>query len=165
MISPVRVTGLSEIEQKLIALGDKRGTAVLRRSMLKAAQPIVEQAKANIASRSKGSGALHKSMGARFSTGAKSSGIGLPALGRRFTVQIAPLRSDRTAVALYNLAYRRRAKQIFHGHLIEFGFTSRSGRRVAGQPFLRPALDSRSTEAIQMLADQLRLGIERLLKQ
>lgn len=165
----VQAHGLREVEKQLIALGDKRGTRVLRRGMLSAAKPILQQAQQNISTRRRGSGALHQSLGMRFSAGKPGSrglfSFGEPPLGGTFTVEIGPRRSDRTAIALYNLFYRRRISRIFYGHFIEFGFTARSGRRVSPAPFLKPALDSKSSQAVTLLGSELRKGIARLLRE
>lgn len=186
MVAAVQVRGLKEIEQQLIMLGSKAGTKILRRAMLKATEPIAEHAKQTVAGWEGGSGALHLSIARRFTAGrAKSffSEFLLPALGGRFNVEIAPRRKNRTAVALHNLFYGRRRKGIFYGHLLEFGHRigtrstgwlhKLSGRgkkggqslgRVAAKPFLKPALDARGSEAINIMAEELRVGIDRELR-
>lgn len=140
-------------------LGSKDGTKVLRAAMMRAAEPIEKQAEMNAAAMPNGSGALEKSIGRRFVVGKQASSTFLPDLGGRFTVVIAPLKSSRVAVALYNLFYRRKRRGIFHGHFVEFG-TKRSKK----QPFLAPALNARGPQAVSVLADEIRKGIERLLK-
>lgn len=155
----IKVTGLKEIEAELQKLGSRDGTRVLRAAMMRAAQPIQKQAQLNAARLPNGSGALERSIGRRFVVGRQGSGIFEPPLGGRFRVVIAPLKTSRVAVALYNLFYRRKRRGIFHGHFVEFG-TKRSKR----QPFLAPALNARGSQAVGMLADEIRKGIERLLK-
>lgn len=156
----IKVTGLRELEKQLQALGSKDGTRVLRAAMMRAAEPIQKQAQINAAALPNGSGALEKSIGRRFVIGTqKSASQFLPDLGGRFTVVIAPLKTSRVAVALYNLFYRRKRKGLFHGHFVEFG-TNRSKK----QPFLAPALNARGPQAVAVLADEIRKGIERLLK-
>jgi HK97 gp10 family phage protein len=51
---------------------------------------------------------------------------------------------------------RDRRKASRYAHLIEYGSS-----RQAAQPFLRPALDEKSHEVIQVMADAMRSGIER----
>lgn len=158
----VKVSGLKEIEKQLQTLGSQDGTKVLRAAMMRAAKPIEDQAKTNAAALPNGSGSLEKSIGRRFVVGRQQSGLLLlPSLGGRFSVLIAPIKSNRVAVALYNLFYkpRRKRRGIFHGHFVEFG-TARSKK----QPFLAPALNARGAQAVGMLADEIRKGIERLLK-
>lgn len=156
----IKVTGLREIEAELQKLGSKDGTRVLRAAMMRAAEPIQKQAQMNAAQLPNGSGALEKSIGRRFVIGTqKAAGQFLPALGGRFAVVIAPLKTNRVAVALYNLFYRRKRRGLFHGHFVEFG-TKRSRK----QPFLAPALNARGPQAVAVLADEIRKGIERLLK-
>lgn len=158
----IKVTGLKEIEAELQKLGSKDGTRVLRAAMMRAAQPIEQQAKMNAANLPNGSGALEKSIGRRFVVGRQESSLLiLPSLGGRFSVLIAPIKSNRVAVALYNLFYkpRRKRRGIFHGHFVEFGT-----KRAKKQPFLAPALNARGAQAVGVLADEIRKGIERLLK-
>lgn len=158
----ITVTGLREVEEKLIALGQKTGTKILRQSMLAAARPILDQAKSNVQSISGGSGALHKSLGMKFYIGKQNFATdnGLPALGTsggRFTVQIAPLKTDRTALALHNLFYGRRRRGIFYGHLVEFGHRNRGGKGfTSAHPFLLPALNAKGPAAVAALADEIR---------
>lgn len=159
------MTGLKEVEAQLLKLGSVEGTKVLRAGMLQATRPIVDQAKANAAGIQKGSGSLERSIGRKFIVGrsefAKFIGTfsqTLPNLGGAFTVQIAPIKSSRVAIALHNLFYKRKRRGIFHGHFLEFG-TQRS-KRI---PFLRPAIDARGAQAVQELAGEIKAGIEKLL--
>ena len=163
----IKVTGLKEVEATLQSLGSKAGTKILRQSMLAAARPILNQAKANAESIKEGSGALHKSLGSRFYAGARNVADDSQVLnmGGRFTVSIAPIKRNRVAVALHNLFYGRKRRGIFYGHLLEFGHADRAGKSVPARPFLKPALDSRGSQAVSTLADQLRARIARHLKQ
>jgi len=156
----IKVTGLREIERQLKELGSKTGTKILRASMLAANKPILEQAKSNVAGISGGSGALHKSMGDRFYAGkAPADGLfDVPSMGGRFSVITAPMKKNRTAVALYNLVYKRKRRGIFHGHFLEFGT-----EKIKARPFLKPALDSKGPGAVQSLADELRKRIAKQL--
>lgn len=158
----IKVKGLKEIEAQLVKLGSKDGTRVLRAAMLKGAKPIEEQARAN-ASAIKRSGALGLSIGSRFLVGAQKAAaslfIQLPAMGGRFTVTIAPLLKSKLAISLYNLRYRRKRRGIYHGHFLEYG-TAKSSKR----PFLKPALDTRGAQAISIFADEIRKGIDRMLR-
>jgi hypothetical protein len=161
----IKVSGLKEIEKQLSELGSKTGTRILRASMLAANKPILEQAKANIASIQNGSGSLHQSMGARFFAGQKQvNDAGVPQMGGRFSVQTAPIRKNRAAIALHNLVYGRRRKGIFHGHLLEFGHKTVNGKQVPSRAFLRPALQSKGASAVALLAEQLRIRIDRQLR-
>lgn len=159
----IEVKGLREVEQNLLKLKSKDATRVLRAGMLRAAKPIEAQAKQNAASISQGSGALEKSIGSQFQVGGRESEFSiaaiLPNLGGRFSVVIGPLRRSKVAVALYNLFYKRRRRDIYHGHLVEF-----PTKRTSAQPFLKPALDAKGPGAVQILADEIKAGIDRMLK-
>lgn len=161
----VEAKGFREIENRLIALGSKDGTKVIRRALLVAAEPIVEQAKHNVATQSNRSGSLLLSIGRRFVIGAKSrlSTI-LPGLGGRFSATIAPFKGNRVATALHNLVYGRTRRGIFHGHLVEFEHKTRAGTSVPARPFLEPALRSRARDAVNIFRAEIKVGIERLLR-
>jgi HK97 gp10 family phage protein len=157
----IKVRGLKEVEAQLLKLGSKEGTKVLRAAMLRATKPIQDEAKSNAAAIPNGSGALEKSIGRRFEiSGRGVFGEGLlPNLGGKFNVSIAPLRSSRVAIALYNLFYQRKRKRrgIFHGHFVEFGI------RGPARHILSRALNSRGPQAVSTLADEIKSGIDRLL--
>jgi hypothetical protein len=155
----IKVTGLREVEAQLLKLGSKDGTKVLRSGMLRAAKPIELQAEANAAAIPNGSGALEKAIGRRFQIAGRAVfGEGqLPSMGGRFSVVIAPIRNSRVAIALYNLFYKRKRRGIFHGHFVEF-------KNNGGRHILSRALNTRGAQAVQSLASEIKVGIERLLK-
>lgn len=187
----IEARGFREIDARLAALKSRDGTRIIRRALLVAAEPIVEQAKHNVQTQSNRSGSLALSIGARFVIGAKPGLLSLlPDLGRRFAAVIAPLKGNRVATALHNLVYGRRRKNIFHGHFIEFGHrvaTSLTGRlrrsqsavaravsrgdfsgigagSVRAEPFLAPALRARARDAVNIFRAELKDGIDRLLR-
>lgn len=162
MASGIKISGLKEVERQLLKLGSKDGTRVLRAAMFRATKPIEDQSRANAAAIQKGSGSLEKSIGRRFVIGKEKRSVFaqvLPSLGGTFTVIITPIKKSRVAVALYNLFYRRKRRGIIHGHFLEFGTS-----RFAKKQFLKPALDARGSQAVNALADEIRKGIENLLK-
>lgn len=168
----MKVSGFAEIEKELLKLSDARGTKILRASMLAAAKPIAAQARANAAAIAKGSGALSLSIAVggfsvknRLDVGAWLGAL-VPAMGATFNVSVGPKSKHPTAVALYNIFYKRKRKRkgIYHGGFIEFKHLSKSGSTVAAKPFLEPALRSRSSEAVTIFADRMRQGIARALR-
>lgn len=169
----IKVTGLREVEAQLAELGSRTGTRILRRAMMLGAVPIEQHAERTVAGWPRGSGALHQSIGRRFylSSGTPVSEASLPPMGNRFAVQIAPLRKNRTALALYAMHYGKRIKGIFYGHLLEFGHMKRQGKKLVGpvgrvpaRPFLLLALQSEASAAVNIMANELRAGIERELR-
>lgn len=156
----INVSGLKQVEAQLQKLGSKDGTKVLRAAMFRATKPIEDQARSNAAAIPTGSGALSKSIGRRFIVGISNVFTSLlPNLGGRFSVIVAPIKSSRVAVALYNLFYKRKRRGIYHGHFVEFGT-----RRSKKHAFLRPAIDARGGQAVSVLADEIRKGIDNLLR-
>lgn len=155
----IKVTGLKEAEAQLIKLGSREGTKVLRSAMMAAAKPIQDQAKINAGAIEHGSGALQKSVGRRFKIGQQLSfGALLPSMGGKFSVVIAPMKTSRVAIALYNLFYHTKRRGIFHGHFVEFGT-----RRSRKHPFLKAALDSKGPQAVESLASEIEKGVAKLL--
>lgn len=140
--------------------------------MLAAGKPIAEQARANAAALAGGSGALALSIAVGSFTATNNLNAGalldamLPNMGSKFSVSIGPKRKHKTAIALYNLFYRRKQQRrgIYHAQFVEFSHRSKSGAVVAAQPILAPALRSRQGEAVTIFADRMKAGIARELR-
>lgn len=188
----IKVRGLKEVEQQLIALGSKDGTRILRRSMFLAGAPIEERAKARAAALPNGSGAMEKAITKRVTAGPKASFGVSPEMGSRFSVEIFPKAKNRTAIALHNLFYGRKRKGIFYGHLLEWGHRigtrktgylrkltagarrrfkdgriaggSASSGEVAPRPIFLPALQAGAARAVVIFRREVMAGIERQLK-
>lgn len=188
----VKVRGLKEIEQQLIALGSKEGTRILRRATFLAGVPIEERAKARAAALPNGSGAMEKAITKRVTAGPKASFGVSPEMGSRFSVEIFPKAKDRVAIALHNLFYGRKRKGIFYGHLLEWGHRigtrktgylrkltagarrrfkdgraaggAASGGTVAPRKIFEPALKAGAGRAIVIFRREVIAGIERQLK-
>jgi HK97 gp10 family phage protein len=156
----MKLEGLKELEQKLIALGKKDGSRAIRSGVLAAGKVILARARQNAAGIERGSGALALSLGARF---VREGSDEVP-VGRRFVVQIGPRANLKVAIALYNLAYRRRVKGIYYGHLIERGYQHVGGKRIPGRPFLRPALQQTQAQAINAFRTGVGKAIDRIVK-
>lgn len=158
-MTTVIVRGLKELDAKLTQLSQVAAQKAMRNAIFAASKPILDQAKANAAAWPKGSGAIKESLTRTYSKGLLDTGT-------KFTVSVGPKAKNRTAIALYNLVYKRRRpiRGIYYGHLLEFGHKDRAGGDVAAKPFLLPALESKKDEATQILADKLRQNIEKALK-
>jgi hypothetical protein len=46
-------------------------------------------------------------------------------------------------------------------HLVEFGFMHKGGNMVAARPFIRPAMDAKAKEALEIMQQVISLGILR----
>lgn len=156
----IKVTGLKELQRKLVEIGSVAGTKSMRGAMMAATRPIQDQAKNTAPVRS---GALRQAVGRTF--GVRSFGGALSfgdSAGSNFSVLIGPKVRNRTAVALYNLIYkpRRPRRGIFHGHFVEFG--TKSGVRATN--WLRNALQSQANQSVSKLAVELRTRIEKVAR-
>jgi HK97 gp10 family phage protein len=152
----IKVTGLKELQARLVEIGSVAGTKAMRSAMFTASKPILDRAKANAPVRS---GALRQAISRTFAVralgGAYLFGDGP---GSRFSILVGPKTKNRTAVALYNLVYKakRPRRGVYHGHFLEFG-TRRGTRRT---DFLRRAIESSASEAVSKLAEALKKRIE-----
>lgn len=157
----IKVTGLKELQKKMIEIGSVSGTKSMRSAMMVATKPIQGQAKATAPTRS---GALREAVGRTFGVrtfgGTFSFG---DSAGSRFSVLIGPKVRNRTAIVLYNLIYKpkRPRRGIVHGHFLEFG--TKSGLRATN--WLRNALQSQASPSVSKLAVELKNRIEKVAKQ
>lgn len=158
----MKLEGLRELEDKLRALGAKDGARALRTAVLAAGKVIADRARQNAEKLPTGSGAYALSLGVRFVRAAGADDT-VP-IGRRFVAQIGPRPKLPAALALYNLAYRRQARGIFYGHLIERGFKHRSGKQVRAKPVLLPAMLATRSQAIEKFRVTLGRAITRITR-
>lgn len=152
----IKVTGLKELQKKLIEIGSVSGTKSMRASMMAATKLIQDRAKSTAPRRS---GALATAIGRTFSVKNSSGSIFTgEGSGARFSVLIGPKVKNKTAVALYNLVYKRKRPRrgIIHGHFLEFG----TARGVKATNWLRNALQTVAQQSVDKLAEQLKRRIE-----
>lgn len=152
----MEVTGLKELEARLLELDALAAQKLLRRAARRSLIRLERQATANAESFSR-SGALAESI--------KIANV-KPRGSETVAVQVGPKKKDKRAVALQNIYYRRRRKGIFYGHLVEFdrGVRGSSGRRVPGRPWFRPAWDATRTGIVPEFQRILAQGISRIEK-
>jgi HK97 gp10 family phage protein len=153
-----QVSGFQELDKQLAKLKGPVALRVLKSAMLAASKPIEERARANLRRHSR-SGALALSIGRRFAPDAKADKI-----GQRFVVTVGPIKGNRTAVALHNLAYRRNRRGVFYGHFLERGFQHTSGKAVPARPFLVPALRATQAQVINIFKSELQRKLLRLAR-
>lgn len=173
MPNRVKVEGLQEIEKRLIAMGSVNGTKALKSAMYYAFKPTLDLAKAKVPVRS---GSLRDSLTRGFTSARRSTMLGF-ASGSRFQVSIYPKSKKKSAVNLYNNRYKKHAKRIRHGHLIEFGWKPKyrasfkqrtyGGWRggisaVPARPFLGPALRATSQTIVDRFSGRIGKSMERI---
>jgi hypothetical protein len=166
----MKLTGARELEELMVkGLPPAFGRRALIAGMKKAAEPMVTYAKARVPSpTSKSSGALRHSIGIqtlRYETGATTP-EGEPAVA---WLKIGP-KSGQGKLALQAWmiykSYYSKGKislkkgapigQIRHGHLVEWGFTMRDGRKYPGRPFLKPAAQVGAPIAFKIVVAETR---------
>lgn len=150
----VKVSGLQELETKMVELGQIAGTKAMRSAMWYATTPLLSRAKELVSNRS---GSLQVALSRRFVVGAASNLLA-SATGSKFTVQVLPKAKNRTAIALYNLVYKpkRPRRGIFYGHLVEFDHrVGKSSRVVQGTHFLLNALRATQTTVMSRFVEAL----------
>ena len=171
----VKMTGAKELEELMIkhlpaTVARKRTLQGLRRASL----PTLNYAKAKVAQRS---GALHMSLGTQVLPWRGSRAI-IGEEGSFAAIRMGPLSGQGAkafaAWATY-LAYYKGGVidlkkgapigRIRHGHLVEFGFNHvRSGKRIAGRPFMEPAAVAGFGSFRQSFINHLRRGVEQAIK-
>ena len=156
-VSTFKIEGARELEKLLLeSLPAKMVRTTMLAGMRKSAKPMVSIAKAKAAFRS---GALQQSIGIQ-SVRARG-GVTNSQLGGEDTfaaIELGPLSGSSGAAlhawARYKAHYGQgisilkgnklstgQIGRIRHGHLVEFGFTHRSGTTVSARPFLKPAFN------------------------
>lgn len=152
----IQVRGLKELEQRLIDMGSVAGAKAMRSAMFTASKPILDHAKATAPKRS---GALAQALSRTFQSKRLSASTLFSAgEGTRFDVFIGPKTKNRTAIALYNLVYKRKRQRrgIYHGHFLEFG----TKRGTKATHWLEKALKATANRATELLAVTLKKRIE-----
>lgn len=156
----MKLEGLKELEAKLRKLGQKDGSRAIRTALLAAGEVLLKQARQNAAQLPTGSGAYAESLGVRY---VREGSDDVP-VGRRFLAKVGPRVRDPRALGLYNVAYNRKARGIFYGHLVERGFTHVGGKQISGRYVLRRALEQKQSEAVATFRKVIGEQIERLVK-
>lgn len=122
-------------------LGRRAQGEIVRKALRAASRPIINAARDNLQAQTggEGTGNLRKSMGLRMKT-YRNSGSTVAVIGPRWP-------------------------QGAHGHLVEFGTTTRVTKKgisrgfMPARPFLRPAFDTFKGAALAMLASMIRNGL------
>ena len=145
-MSDFEIRGMEQLLRKLQKLPEDVARDVATAALMKVAEPVVDEAKAR-APRRTGAGASH-----------------IEAASRRqgtfeFAVSVGP--------SVKTQASRREG---FYLRFVELGTGPRSTKAGASRgsmprkPFLRPALDAKSREAVSIAGRELARGIERAAK-
>ncbi len=126
-----KVTGLQELEKKLLGLGPLVATKVGDDAVLAASKPITAAIRRLAPVKT---GALRKSV----------------------TSQKTNIRE--TSLLSRTIGFKKPGR--FYAHLVEFGHMGPNGKHVAAHPFVRPALDANAERSILEMGARLWRGIE-----
>jgi hypothetical protein len=163
-----KIEGLEDAMKAIAAAfpsDPKKQKSLLNSSMRQASTAtILKQAKI-LAMQGDGSGALSEALGIRAQGARKLRAKSLAA-----GIEIAPIRSNRKAMAMYiNHYYTSRGRNapakmvasgIRHGHLVEFG----SVNNAPARPFLYPAATSQTNAYVSRFANDLKRKTEKAVK-
>jgi len=155
---PVRVEGLSGLNAALGELSKSLAKGALRRTLVKAGQPIAQRARSltpvdsgqlrnSIAVSSK----LGTTAGKAEFAAAMRSGAGLAAATAALRSARRTAAGDGSTAEVYVGAGR-----LPHAHMVEFGSINNTP-----QPFLRPAWDEKRGEALDIIKNELGGEIQR----
>lgn len=168
----MKCLGVKELEKILTKdLPNQTARRVLLSSIRQSAKPMQAAAKQKVVKKSH---ALYESIGMKT--------IRNRGRNKEFaSVALGPMSGNMQAWAMYMNYYkgdrsddwagrqiqsgaisskRARKGRIRHGHLVEFGFTHTSGKRVPARPFLRPAFDQEANGFVRSFKDILKVKIE-----
>ena len=136
MSATVRLEGFKELERELDNLSKAAGKGALRRALFKAAQPTAELAQSKAP---RLTGRLQQSIV-----------IGAKLNKRQSKLHRSMFRDDRSSVELFVGPSYLMGDGGRHGHLVEFGT-----RKMAAQPFMRPAWDQDQKAMLERLKENL----------
>jgi len=157
----VEVDGLAHLRDVLVnELPKKAQTRVMVRALKTAGRPMVKQIKSAYRALG-GSGSL-----------AQASTIWQRKKGASnrdtfASVELGPKRSNKKALARYYAYYKKKASTkalmggVRHGHLVEFGYTHKGGKTVAGKGILGAAFDQHGKQAVTEFGRILGTAIEK----
>ncbi len=155
----VRIEGLKELEAALKELPKATGKNVIRRALTKAAQPMADEAEAKIrVKKVKDPIAVSK---IKFSGGEAGKRAFAEALARGASraeagqaARSANAESDDDPKITSGILVLGPTKRAFYG--FEFGTV-----KQAPQPFMRPAWDDNKNDAVGIIAEQLKIEIDK----
>lgn len=142
MTVTVKITGLKDLEKQLDNLSKAAGKGAVRRSMMRAAKPLVALAKSQAPVRT---GKLQGSIG-----------VGATLNGRQTKLHRRLFRDASASVELFVGPSYLSADGGRHGHLLEFGTM-----KMPPQPFMRPAWDQDKMNMLERLKEELWLQIQK----
>jgi HK97 gp10 family phage protein len=133
-----KVTGLAELERKMIALGPKIALKALRGALVSGASQIKQDA---IARAPRATGRLKRAI-----------------LIKRMN-KSNPF-SERVIVGVrHGKKEQKRDRDAYYWGFIEFGFKDRSGKQIAGKSFIRSAFESKKEKALDRIKAYLQKKI------
>lgn len=144
-----RVEGLKELDDGLKEFSKATARNILRRVLLKAAQPIATSAERTVIRRR---GQLQRSIGAGTKLSPQQAKQFRSWIGSQPQVTVAGYRSAPQSAVYVHVG----AGPLPHAHMVEFG----SAHNVA-HPFLRPAWDAERVNSLGSIKDDLAAEIEK----
>lgn len=150
-IVEIKLTGFKELGERLKDLGPKVARRGLRATAYAGARVIRNKAKQTTAWQDR-SGLLRKNI-----VVAENRGRNIPERQATYSVRVRNAKSQKYANTKLNRRLRRVGKRhkvegtAFYGKFLEYGTS-----RMSARPWLRPAFDSSTTEAIEAM--RVRLG-------
>jgi len=136
----MKVEGLKELEDELLGLPGKIADQTLQAALTMAALPIVNEARVKVPV----AHAAYKLYG---------GGTADPGWLRQHIVRKKVKKTSNSAEVIVTITDKRQA---YFWKFIEFGTS-----KMPPRPFMRPAFESKSSEALDRFVDRLKTGIEK----
>ncbi len=152
--------GLRELDKALAEMSKATARNVLKRALIKAAEPIADKARQLVP---KDTHALERSIIA-------SSKLANPVGKAEYAAAMKAGKGKSAAAGAMREARREAGGEFFaeisvgpgqlpHAHLVEFGSS-----KMAAQPYLRPAWDAHKVDALDAISGELKSEIDRAAK-
>jgi HK97 gp10 family phage protein len=135
----LRFEGNKEIEAALHKVSTELQKTILAEALVAAAQPIRDEAESTVVRRT---GKLARNIVIDTKGTKKATARGV------ISARVMPRRTKKGA-----------EDDAFYGSFVELGTS-----KMAAQPFLRPAFDSKRVESLEAAAETIRIGVEQVLK-
>jgi len=140
----VQVTGLKELQQKLLAMGQKVGLKAIRTALVSGAQIIKKDAITRVPVK----------------TGRMKNSILVKRLPKP-----NPFKEQVIVGVRSGKKYQKSGRDAFYWKFIEFGHKDRSGNSISPKPFIVPAFQTRKASAMDRIKVVLQNKIRQYVKE
>jgi HK97 gp10 family phage protein len=140
----VQITGMAELERKILAMGQKVGLKAIRSALVGGAQIVKKDAQARVP----------------VLTGRLKKALYIKRMSKP-----NPFKENVIFGARHGKKMQKRGLDAYYWGFIEFGFTDRSGKKIPGVSFIRNAFEATKGKALDRIKDVLQKKISQYAKE